>query len=229
MRWLATTLLGLALLPASAGLAMTLFDFVVGLQSDANLDTRFLWFLIGSLAWLFIFLFLNRPVRLYILSHELCHLLTAWISGVRGGDLEIHAEGGSVTVERSTLWIALAPYFIPLYSLIVVIGFGLAGKGMDPQQLNRALPLLLGITWSFHVTFTLYALGQPQSDLQPYGVAGSLSVILFMNLLLLTPAAALSHPLPFADEVRQLWQTWTQCYAWAGEQIIFIKITIFDG
>lgn len=229
MRALATTLLGLLLLPASAGLAFTLFDFVAGLQSEPALDPRFLWFLTGGMVWLLIFLFLNRPVRLYILSHELCHLLAAWVSGIRGGHLDIHADGGSVEVARSTLWIALAPYFIPLYSLVILIGFGLAGRWMDPQHLNRALPFSLGLTWSFHVTFTLYALSQPQSDLRPYGVPGSLSIILFMNLLLLTLAAAVSHPLPFSGEVHLLWQRWTTCYAWSLEQIFFLKNTIFRG
>jgi hypothetical protein len=229
MRRIAATLLGLFLIPASAGLAVTLFQFLVGLQSDVTSTRALMFFLSGSAGWILVFVFLNRPVRLYIFSHELCHLLAAWLSGVGGGELEVRRDGGSVRVDRSSFWIALAPYVVPLYSLLVLLGFALMSGETDPELTSWLFPLLLGISWSFHLTFTLYAVSRPQSDFEPYGTFGSLLTILFLNLLLLTLTAALAQPRAFSEELRQAADTVSHSYHWTWEQLSEIKNTIFQS
>lgn len=219
MRWIVTSLAGLILLPATAGLSRALFDFLVGLQSDETTLQGVIFFLTGAGIWVLVFVFLNRPVRLYILSHELCHLLAAWATGVRGGAMEIHKHGGSVEVDRTTFWIAMAPYLVPFYSLLLILGFSVMPNRTDPLVAWKIMPGLLGLTWSFHLTFTLYAISQPQSDFKSYGRLGSLSIILFVNLLLLTLIAAITHPQPFADEVHQVLGAVQGAYGWVWGHI----------
>jgi hypothetical protein len=229
VRWISATLLGLLLLPATAGLGLTLFDYLVGLHSEPDVLPGLLLFLSGFTGWIVVFVFLNRPVRLYIFSHELAHLLAAWAGGVSGGELSVRRDGGSVRVGRVTFWIALAPYVIPLYSLATVLIFGLIPDTAVPGWFPGLLPLLLGITWSFHVTFTLFAVCQPQSDFRAYGTFGSLSVILCLNLLFLTLMAAFVHPLPFPEEVQQLLSTLWECYQWVGRELLLIKNAIIQS
>lgn len=229
MRWISATLLGLLLVPATAGLGLTLFDFLVGLQAEPDALPGLVFFLSGFAGWILVFVFLNRPVRLYIFGHELAHLLAAWACGVRAGELRVHRDGGSVRVDNVTFWIALAPYVLPLYSLLTLLIFGLIPAGTVPPWFTGLLPLLLGITWSFHVTFTLFAVCQPQSDFQAYGTFGSLSVILCINLLLLTLMAAFTHPLPFPEEVRLLLSNLWDCYRWVGRELLLIKNAIIQS
>lgn len=188
-------LAGLLLLPAVAGLAQSAFHLLVEVQMDGNASRGFIRFAAGAGVWLLGFLFLGRPVRTYVLAHELCHLLAAWLGGVRGGRLRVGRHGGSVEVERSTLWIALAPYMIPFYSLALLALHALASLWWNPAAWADLLPFALGLTWSFHITFTLYALLRGQSDLRPYGWLGSLPLILCGNLLLVCAALALISPL----------------------------------
>lgn len=226
MRWLFTSVLGILLLPAQAGLARGLFDLLISLQTEGSSQQNLFWFLTGGAVWVILFVFLGRPVRLYILGHELSHLLVAWASGIGGGGLEVHADGGSVQVERSTLWVALAPYMLPLYSLILLLVFALAGSSFPTWLQSPGFPILLGMAWMFHVTFTLFALCQPQSDLKPYGTFGSLSLILAVNLLLLIFAAAVCSPDPFLSDVTGIAEHLQDSYLQA---ITLIKNTIFRG
>jgi len=229
MRWTIMTALGLFLLPATAGLVMSLYEFLVGLQSASHHTSAFMYFLAGAGGWLIIFFCVPRPVRLYILGHELSHLVIAWACGIRGGRLEVRKDGGSVEVERSTVWVAMAPYLFPLYSLIVILGFTLFSRWIPESHFNTTLPLLVGVSWSFHLTFTGIALSQPQSDLRPYGTLGSLCFILFFNVLLLTLVAAIHHPRPFSEELNHLLHSQKTAYAWTVEQIRSIKNTIIQS
>ena len=224
MKWCLTTLIGIALIPAIWGTAATLFDLLVEMQTEAHSQQLLLAFLAGAVGWILIFLFLGRPVRLYILGHELTHLLAAWASGIRGGELEVNAEGGSVSVERSTFWVSIAPYFIPLYSLLVLIGVGIARIWIPGAGSGIWFPVLLGVTWSFHLTFTLVALGQPQSDVRPYGWPGCFLIILLINLLLLTGVAAGAHSGPPLETGRSFLKRQSAAYGWVTAQVFEEKL-----
>jgi hypothetical protein len=202
-------LLGLALLPALAGLARSAYEVLILLHLNRTASGLLLHFSIGAGIWVVLFLFLGRPLRSYILAHELTHLLAAWMSGVRAGRLRVGAEGGSVEVAKSSWWIALAPYIIPFYTLLVLAIHAVASLRWDPVHWVRALPFVLGVSWSFHITFTVAALLQGQSDLHPYGWLGALPVILLGNLLLILLGLMAIAPLP-----------WTEALPLAGRHLL---------
>jgi len=205
-------LLGLLLLPAVAGLGRGAFRLLVEAQMDGGAARLITHFSAGAGFWLLVFVFLGRPVRTYVLAHELSHLLAAWLTGTRAGGLRVGREGGSVEVARGSIWIALAPYMIPLYSLLLLAAHALASLWVDPAAWAPALPFALGLTWSFHITFTLFALSRGQSDLRPYGWLGALPVILLGNLLLICAALALASPTPVAGEASLLATTLKETY-----------------
>lgn len=228
-------LLGLALLPAVTGLGRTLYALLIAMQMNAGESRLLLRFALGAGAWVLAFLFLSRPVRLYVFAHELSHLLAAWLSGESAGDLRVGAREGSVTVSGSNLWIALAPYLIPFYSLLLLALHALAQLWWDPTLWNGALPAALGFTWCFHTTFTLYALSLGQSDIEPYGVLGALPVILAGNLFLICAAVMAVNRLPPETELWTLWEHQAGVYRQTADILLhvgagvgnLIKNTIF--
>lgn len=220
MRKFLTAICGILLLPLAAGLGSSLYQSLVLMQMGDDSLPLLVQFLGGVMCWLLCFLFFPRPVRSYILAHELSHLLAAWLSGVRGGALRVGREEGSVEVEKRTVWIALAPYILPFYSLLLLLLHGLASLRWDPSLWRGFLPFGLGVTWSFHLSFTVSMLCVPQSDVKPYGRFASFVLILCGNLLILCLALFLVNAQPLSADFSLLLGETEESYrvaaAWAG-------------
>jgi hypothetical protein len=206
------SLFGLLLLPALAGLGLSLYHLLVDFQMEDNGRRLLTHFLLGGFSWLMLFLCFTRPIKSYILAHELTHLFAAWLTGVPAGKLTFHRDGGSVQVARTTLWISLAPYFIPFYCLLILLAHTLAQLWQDPALWSPYLPFALGFTWSYHLCFTLYSLTRTQSDIRPYGLLGAYPLIAALNLVWLCLAvfALNSHSLP--SNLQQCWEQQKQMY-----------------
>lgn len=194
--------LGLLLLPVATGLTRTLFFLLVESQMDPATGQTVMGFSAGAGVWVAVFLLLPRPVRGYVLAHELSHAIAAWLSGGRVSRLRVGREGGSVQVSRVNLFVALAPYMIPFYSLLLLLGVAVAGLWVDLTPWHAALPPLLGATWSFHLTFTIASLALGQTDIHPYGPVGAYPVIYIGNLLFLLPALVWLAPVSLETALR---------------------------
>jgi len=233
MQKLFAGLCGLLLIPCAGGLVFAVYQELVAIQMTENSSHLLYSFVGGAAVWIILFFIFPRPLRSYILAHELSHLLAAWLSGVRGGRLRVGSEGGSVEVSKSTIWIALAPYLIPFYSLLLLALHWIASLWWDPVYWQKGLPFGLGFTWCFHLTFTLYILSVPQSDVQPYGRLGAYSFILSGNLLLLCLALFVINDQPVIDDLHALLHLQQKAYRFATDQghqlISLIKNAIFQG
>ncbi|MDA3873834.1 MAG: hypothetical protein PF795_07725 [Kiritimatiellae bacterium] len=221
LKKIAYSLFGLLLLPSLLALGLSLYHVLVDLQIEDSGRALLTRFAIGAFSWLVIFLLITRPVKSYILAHELTHLLAAWLTGVPAGQLTFHRDGGSVEVARTTLWISLAPYFVPFYCLLVLCVHVVAQLWWDPARWEFALPFLLGLTWSYHLCFTLYSLSRTQSDIQPYGLLGAYPLIAAVNLLMLCLAISAVNTHPLSADLHVFWQhqqhTYTAIYQWIVE------------
>lgn len=135
-----------------------------------------------------------RLVPLYVLGHELTHWFAAKCFLRRTGPLRVNGGSGSVAIERPNVWIVLAPYFVPLYTLLWiglygVYQFWLGAPGPGAQTIFYAG---LGLTYAFHLLFTIHALRRAQSDLRAYGRFFSLAMIAFCNVALVLVAALIA-------------------------------------
>lgn len=146
---------------------------------------EFRLFAMGGVVWLVAFFALPRPVTLYVFGHELTHAIWVWVMGGRVTDFRVGPDGGHIMTTKSNFWIALAPYFFPVYSIGLIVCFGILQTFWDLSGSRLALYFLLGMTWFFHLTFTLWMMTKEQSDLTHNGVFFSLVVIYLMNLLVL--------------------------------------------
>src|SRR5439155_19948408 len=107
------------LVPLSAFLSQTFFTVFARATVMHRLwaGEEFWFFSLGAVLWLIAFLGLPRPFVLYVFVHELTHSLWVLLIGGRVSGFRVGGEGGHVGTNRNNFWIALAPYFFPLYSI----------------------------------------------------------------------------------------------------------------
>ena len=200
-RWL----LGLLLLPLCWVSSWTFFSQF----SDATLDhgfwkmPAFWYFATGVLlmtGWFFSGLLRSVFLYLYVLGHELTHILFIWVFRGRVSDWGVSLDGGYVTTDKSNIVIALSPYFVPLWAAAGVIVHALLGLAVElPPVSDKILFGWVGFFWAFHLLWTLWMIPRDQPDLKENGRFLSLVIIYLANLLLLAVLlCAVAQPFGFA-------------------------------
>ena len=114
--------------------------------------------------------------------------------GGRVSRFRVSGEGGHIVTNRTNFWIALAPYFFPLYSVLAIGIYGIASLLTDVAPYGQLLFAIIGITWAFHFTFTVWMIPKNQTDLSDHGTFFSLVFIYLMNLLLLSILLIIASP-----------------------------------
>lgn len=159
------------------------------LRSLARLaGQRFAWPFVGGLAAYPAVHWLLQPVGFYVLGHELTHSAAAVLTGSRVKSMEVGSDGGRVVLDKSNAFIALAPYVIPLYTVLWIAGFRLVSLWRPLP--GWALAAGVGAALSFHFVHTAGILwSEHQTDLDHAGgVFSSLALILLANSLVLVVA-----------------------------------------
>lgn len=185
------TILAILLLPVCAGAVAALGRV---LRAGGDADTTWVPLLSGAACWLTVYLLLPKPMRLYVFGHELTHVLWTWLFGGKVKRFRASAGGGHVVVNKSNFAIALAPYFFPLYAVLVVLGF-LAGHGLWNWRHYLAwFHLLLGAAYAFHLTLNWHILKFGQSDIRDQGYLFSAVIIFLGNVAVLLVGIPLLVP-----------------------------------
>ena len=99
-----------------------------------------------------------------------------------------------MVTSKANFWIALAPYFFPIYSILAIGIYGVLSLFLNVQPYGRLLYAVIGATWAFHFTFTCWMIPKNQTDLSDQGTFFSLVMIYLMNLLLLSVMLVLASP-----------------------------------
>ena len=188
--------IALFLLPICAVLSQTFFTAFARAALAERLwaGEEFWFFSLGAVLWLIAFFGLPRPILVYVFGHELTHAFWVLLLGGRVSRFRVGREGGHILTDKNNFWIALAPYFFPLYSILVIALYGALSLFVDVQPYGRLLYALIGATWAFHLTFTCWMIPKNQSDLSDNGTIFSLVVIYLMNLLLLSAMLIVASP-----------------------------------
>jgi len=189
-------IVALFLLPICAILSQTFFTSFARATVSERLwaGVEFWFFSLGAVLWLIAFFGLPRPIVLYVFGHELTHALWVWLMGGRVSRFKVGREGGHILTDKNNFLIALAPYFFPLYSILVIALYGALSLFVNMQPYGRLLYALIGGTWAFHLTFTCWMIPKNQSDLSDNGTIFSLVVIYLINLLLLSAMLIIVSP-----------------------------------
>ena len=195
-------IIGVLLIPVCLVTARTfLTAFFETSAETAIIGSAPLWFFfIGVAVWLIAFWGLPRPVTLYVLGHEATHALFVYICLGRVAEFKVNREGGYIVTDKNNLLISLSPYFVPIYSMLVILGFAIAGIWVNIAAYHPGvlfwgqigfswswlLFFLVGLTWAFHFTFTAWMISKNQPDLKQNGTFFSLVFIFLTNIILLS-------------------------------------------
>lgn len=178
-------IVGLLLLPVCVITSQVLWGL---LHAAARTETAVflplpaLALLSGFAVWLSVFTLFPRPVRSYILAHELTHALWGLLMGASISRISVKEDRGSVILSKTNFLITLAPYFFPLYTVIVIAIYYVLWLFYDVGRFHLIWLGLVGLTWGFHLTFTVSALLQRQTDIRDQGRLFSYTVIYLANL-----------------------------------------------
>ncbi|MBI4226672.1 MAG: hypothetical protein HY600_00175 [Candidatus Omnitrophica bacterium] len=184
-------LLVVGALPALAGYTAAFVEFLAEIPSVTAAQ---LAFLVGVTVYLGWHTMVAKPVRLYVFGHELMHAIALWLSGGHVKAFKVSAKGGHVTGTKTNFFIALAPYLLPVYTLLVLLAYWVLGWFLDVQGAQLWWYGALGATLAFHLVFTAEFVKTQQPDLLQNGRLVSLAVIYWVNLLCVAWAVAVVSP-----------------------------------
>jgi hypothetical protein len=209
--WWLNSVIATFLLPIAGLLTGTFFNaFSEATVEHAFWATEEFWFFgLGSLLWILWFFGSiwsfgePRPMRAYIFGHELTHAIWVWLMGGRVKHFEVRRDGGHILTDTHNFWIALAPYFYPIYSMAIMAVYGAVSLFYNIGQSEglflsmtalQWLFLALGASWAFHMSFTCWMIPKGQSDLTSHGTYFSLVVIYIVNLSILSGFLIIAAP-----------------------------------
>jgi hypothetical protein len=180
-------LVGLVLLPLCWATVAAVLDLSPSAMTKQPpwIATSLLAMVAGYVCWLLIFTFLPTPVRAYIWGHELTHAVWGLLTGARVGPIKVGNAGGSVRLSHAGLFTTLAPYFVPFYTVLLLLLRLLLGMFVEMGQWDLLWLFLVGLTWGFHLSFTLRSLAQRQPDIQAFGRIFSYVLIFLFNTVAL--------------------------------------------
>ncbi len=191
-------IVGLFLLPPAWIFTKTFFDTLIAALHHGLLGTPgCLFFVAGIVLWGLFFWLLPRSwfFFLYVYGHECTHALWAKIfCGKVAEKFHVSQEGGHILTDRVNTWIALSPYFFPIYTALVTSIYFLSRFFTSVASLEWVFFLLLGLTWAFHLTFTCILIVKGQPDLKYGGTFFSLLIIYLINLFIVTALLLLTAP-----------------------------------
>jgi hypothetical protein len=167
-------------------------------------------FVTGAGVYLVIHLLLWKPIFMHVMGHELTHAFWAVLLGGKIKSFQVSQAGGQVTLSKSNFMVALAPYFFPFYTFLLLPIYLICLPKFQP-----VLSFLLGFTLAFHYALTLHSLREHQSDLHELGVFFSLVFVYLMNVVVLVLflwvlSPALAGPGEFSVA------TWQRLADWLG-------------
>jgi hypothetical protein len=198
-------LIGIMLLPVCVGTAKAMW---VVLSQTGGADRIWLPMLAGAASWIVVFLLLPKPMLVYVFGHELTHAVWTWIFGGSVKGFKAGSGGGHVVSTKSNFVIVLAPYFFPVYAVLLVLVF-VVGTLAGVWQAAYApwFHLLLGAAYAFHVTLTWHILRTSQTDITSQGYIFSAAVIFLGNAFVLL----IGVPLLTKHSLLDSMVSWVQC------------------
>ena len=184
---------------------------------------EFWYFAVGSLlmiGWFSSGLMANFFTFLYVFGHELTHALFVLACWGKVTSFTASSEGGHITTNKTNWLIGLSPYFVPIWAVLAVLFYGglnaLIGfsAGWD-----KVLYGVLGLTWTFHMVWTLWMLPKDQPDLQENGRFFSMVVILAGNLLVLVALFCVAGRGPVLENFAGFGREWLWYTATWGDAV----------
>ena len=174
-------LIGVFLLPVAVATTLAFTGELTQIQQIEGLAS---YFLKGVVIYLVMHLVLYKPNYFYVLGHEITHALATLICGGQVRSFRFSARGGATLTTKSNFFIALFPYFFPIYTIFFWLIYFLLAIFKDISSFAPLLLFLIGFSITFHLAMTIDAMKIKQSDIFRTGYLFSVSLIYTLNILL---------------------------------------------
>ena len=208
-------IISLILLPVTIGITRVLYEYFLRIWPSCFI------FLVGVLSYTLVYPVFKKPLRSYVLGHELTHMLGVWLFRGRVYRMRVSDRGGMIRADRTNVWINLAPYFFPIYTVLVLGIYLLFSIVWDLSRYSSLVVFILGFTWAFHLWMTVHILWQNQPDIRDSGLLFSLVIIYTLNLLILTFLLVFISPeLTMRHFLTASWEKIGVCYLWILQKLV---------
>ena len=177
-------IVAIILLPLCISLSQAIYEILLlSIKLNHYSLEENLSFPLGFILCTLILSMIPKPMRTYVLAHELTHALWAILMGAKIGKMRVTKKGGHVEVSKTNFWITLAPYFFPLYTFIIISVFFISSLFVNTQSYFNLWLGAIGFTWAFHIIFTIDMLKTQQTDITQHGKIFSYIIIYCMHLI----------------------------------------------
>jgi hypothetical protein len=181
---------------------------------------EFWYFALGALSmagWFWSGLLQSLFLYLYVLGHELTHAAFVVLFRGRVSNIHISTKGGYITTNKTNMVIALSPYFVPFWSVVCAVIYAVLRLTVDLKPwCDLAFYAAMGVSWTFHMAWTLWMIPRDQPDLKENGTFFSLVVIYLFNLMVLVALLCMAADSPLRD-ARDFAQEWLRHAATWGD------------
>lgn len=215
-KW-AKFIIALLLLPVCAGAARALW---LVLCAGYGADTVWVPMVAGAATWGVIFLLLPKPMWIYVFGHEFTHALWTWLFWGKVTNMKVTSKGGHVKISKTNFLIALAPYFFPLYAVLVIAAFAIGNLIWNWHGYLIYFHLLIGAAYAFHVTLTFHVLQTRQTDITGQGYLFSAVVIFLGNVcVLMFGIPLLTHRVAMLTALQYWAESMARVFHWMQQVI----------
>jgi len=173
--------ISILLIPICVIVTLSFYD---GIFSIKDVSKSGLYFILGALLYSVMHLLLCRLDFLYVFGHECMHAFATFCSGGKASNMKVSGKEGSVKTTTPNFFVMLAPYLLPVYTVLVAIAYFILSFSIDITKYSGTFIFLIGFTLMFHLAYTAESMRDKQSDLVKAGYLSSISFIYIVNLII---------------------------------------------
>ncbi len=202
--------------------AIATISFYNGVSTIKDVSESGLYFILGALLYSMVHLLLFRLNFLYIFGHESMHALATFCSGGKASNMKVSSKEGSVKTTTPNFFVMLAPYLIPVYTVIIAALYFISSFFIDITKYSGVFIFLIGFTLMLHLAYTAESIRGKQSDLIKTGYLSSISFIYIVNLVIVFLIISLFFQgASFVDFVADIYEK-TKNFYWSFWKQLFL-------
>lgn len=180
---------GILAIPMMAAVTSAFYGNVIGVSELSGILKYFVW---GVGAYVVLHLLFYKPTFVYVLGHEAVHAVTSWAMGGKINSFKVSETGGSVSTTKSNAFIELSPYFIPIYTVIIMAVYFVIAYSYKIN--GAAFIFLIGFTLTLHLVMTIEVMKIRQPDLMKSGYLFSIVLVYVLNIIIIAMLFSLLFP-----------------------------------
>lgn len=210
-------IIGVVAFPLAYGVTLAFYKNAILISELAKRLDYFIW---GIVIYVILHLLFYKPTYFYVLGHEAVHAGMAWIFGGKIKSFKVSEDGGAVKTDKSNFIIELAPYFIPIYAIIITVVYFVIASS---YAINGALfVFLIGFALAFHIISTIEIMKIRQPDIVKSGYFFSIIMVYVINIIVIALIFSLVFPgFSIKKFFLDVWSSSRYIYTAAVRQLFF--------